>query len=54
MTPGASGPRSQLLDHETQPLRLNRRTLPILSDLRTQSTRWTIIALASPSGPFGV
>ena len=32
-----------------------RQTPPFLLDLRrTQSTRWTIIALASPSGPFGV
>ena len=46
--------RSCLLGRQKQPFPLNRRRLPILSDRRTQSTRWTIIALASPSGPFAV
>jgi hypothetical protein len=40
---------SSLLALQRQPLRLNRRTLPILSNLWTQSTRWTIIAMGSPT-----
>ena len=46
--------RSFLLGRQTQLLRLNRRMLPILSDRRPQSTRWTIIAMGSPPALFAV
>ncbi len=39
---------------QTQPFLLDRQTLAFLLDLRTQPARWTIIALASPFGPFAV
>ena len=45
---------SFLLDHQTQPFLLDRRMLAILSDPRTQSTRWTIIAMGSLRGHFAV
>ena len=46
---------SSLLDHQTRLFLLDRQTLPFFLDhRRTQSTRWTIVALASPSGPIVV
>jgi hypothetical protein len=44
---------SFLLGRPTQLLSFNRRILPILSDPRTPSTRWTIIVMGSISPTFG-
>jgi hypothetical protein len=46
--------RSFHLGRHTQLLRLNRRMMPNLSGPRTQSTRWTIIAMGSPPAFFAV